>query len=146
MLKPARSTPDQHTSFFMTTLTKNNAPSGSGQVVRENGPVMLRKPLYNVTGNVDAYAVRVLMPGVAKDGVSVDFEDNVLTVHGKRSLQIPAEWKGLHSEIPTADFQLRLRLNAPVDEEKMTASMQDGVLTLHLPVKETAKPRRIQVQ
>jgi HSP20 family protein len=130
----------------MTTLTQNKASGSSGQVVRENEPSMVRKPLYNVTGNVDAYAVRVLMPGVAKEGVSVNFEDSVLTVNGKRTLQVPAEWKSLHSEISTADFQLRLRLNAPVDEEKMSASMEDGVLTLHLPVKETAKPRRIQVQ
>ncbi|HYF35813.1 MAG TPA: Hsp20/alpha crystallin family protein [Prosthecobacter sp.] len=121
-----------------------NAPAN--QVTREPAETYLRKPLYSVSGNADAYDVRVLMPGVAKSGVRVDFEDNVLTVHGQRKLNTPEGWKALHSELAEADFQLRLRLNAPVDEDKMTATMENGVLTLHLPVKETAKPRRIQVQ
>jgi HSP20 family protein len=121
-----------------------NAPANP--VTRETPEAYLRKPLYTVTGTADAYAVRILMPGVAKSGVNVDFEENVLTVHGRRTLTTPDTWKALHSELAGADFQLRLRLNAPVDEDKMKATMQDGVLTLHLPVKETAKPRRIEVQ
>lgn len=116
------------------------------QVTRETPETYLRKSLYSVSGNADAYDVRILMPGVSKTGVRVDFEESVLTVHGKCGTSTPDGWKVLHSELPRADFQLRLRLNAPVDEDKMTATMENGVLTLHLPVRETAKPRRIQVQ
>jgi HSP20 family protein len=116
------------------------------EVTRESPETYLRKPLYSVSGNADAYDVRVLMPGVSKNGVRVDFEEKVLTVRGQRNVNTPEAWKPLHSELPAADFQLRLRLNAPVDEDKMSATMDSGVLTLHLPVKETAKPRRIPVQ
>jgi HSP20 family protein len=128
-----------------TTLTPST--SANGRVTRESAEQPYpRKPLYTVSGNTDAYDVRVLMPGVSKKGVSVDLEENVLTVHGKCAVNLPEGWTALHSELPCADFQLRLRLNTPVDEDKLSASMENGLLTLHLPVKETAKPRRIQVQ
>jgi HSP20 family protein len=126
------------------TLTPST--SSNGRVTREPEQQYFRKPLYTVNGNADAYDVRIMMPGVSKKGVRVDFEENVLTVHGTCASSLPETWNPLHSELPCADFQLRLRLNTPVDEEKLSASMEDGVLTLHLPVKETAKPRRIEVQ
>lgn len=106
----------------------------------------LQKPRYAVTGNTEAYEVRVEMPGVPKTGVKIDFEGNVLTVHGQRTAAAPDTWKALHRELSTFNYQLRLRLNAPVDEEKVKASMEGGILTLTLPVKETAKPRRIEIQ
>ena len=104
------------------------------------------KPRYFVDGTKEAYEVRVELPGVAKDGVSVNLEENVLTIHAKRKSAAPADSKPLHRELSGLDFTLRLRLNTEVDEEKMTATLEHGVLTLRLPVKETAKPRRIEVQ
>lgn len=106
----------------------------------------LQKPLYKVTGNDEAYEVRVQMPGVAKGSVKIDLEDNVLSIHGERHSGLPDGWKPLHRELSPLGYQLRLRLNTPVDEEKLTASLDNGVLTLTLPVKEAAKPRRITVQ
>lgn len=106
----------------------------------------LQKPLYAVTGNAEAYEVRIEMPGVPKSGVKIDFEGNVLTVRGERAAAAPGSWKALHRELPTLNYQLRLRLNAPVDENKLKATMENGILTLSLPLKETAKPRRIEVQ
>jgi len=83
---------------------------------------------------------------VPKSGVKIDFEDNLLTVQGRRNATVPDTWKALHRELSTSDYQLRLRLNAPVDEDKLKASMESGILTLELPIRETAKPRRIEVQ
>jgi HSP20 family protein len=104
------------------------------------------KPRYFVDGTQEAYEVRVELPGVAKDGVSIDLEENVLTLRAKRTPSALSEWKTLHRELNGLDFLLRLRLNAQVDEEKMTAALENGILILKLPVKEAAKPRRIEVQ
>ena len=104
------------------------------------------KPRYFVDGTKEAYEVRVELPGVAKEGVSINLEENVLTIHAKRKSAAPAESRPLHRELSDLDFTLRLRLNTEVDEEKMTAALDHGMLTLRLPVKETSKPRRIEVQ
>ncbi|SKA86547.1 HSP20 family protein [Prosthecobacter debontii] len=106
----------------------------------------LQKPLYDVKGSPEAYEVRVQMPGVPKGNVKIDLEENVLSIRGERQSATPEGWKSLHREISTQSYLLRLKLNTPVDEDKLTANLQDGVLTLNLPVKEAAKPRRIAVE
>ena len=105
----------------------------------------VRKPLYNVNGNTDAYEVRVEMPGVPKSGVKLDLEDNILTVRGERASNVREGMKALHRELSPLNYLLRLRLNTPVDEDKMTAKLEDGVLSISLPLKEAAKPRQITV-
>jgi HSP20 family protein len=123
-----------------TCSPRTCAPATSG--VTES----LRKPLYNVNGNAEAYEVRVEMPGVPKSGVKLDLEDNILTVRGERNTTVPEGMKALHRELSPLSYLLRLRLNTPVEEEKMTAKLEDGVLTLRLPLKEVAKPRQIPVR
>ena len=105
----------------------------------------LRKPLYNVNGNAEAYEVRVELPGVPKSGVKLDLEETILTIRGERSTTVPEGMKALHRELSPLSYLLRLRLNTPVVEEQMTAKLEDGVLTLRLPLKEVAKPRQIPV-
>ena len=122
-----------------TCSPRTSAPATSG--VTES----LRKPLYNVNGSSDAYEVRVEMPGVPKSGVKLDLEDNILTVRGERSSNVREGMKALHRELSPLNYLLRLRLNTPVDEDKMTAKLENGVLTLTLPIKEAAKPRQITV-
>ena len=122
-----------------TCSPRTCAPATSG--VTES----LRKPLYNVNGNAEAYEVRIEMPGVPKSGVKLDLEDNILTVRGERNTTVPEGMKALHRELSPLSYLLRLRLNTPVEEDKMTAKLEDGVLTLRLPLKEVAKPRQIPV-
>lgn len=106
----------------------------------------LQRPLYNVGGNAEVYEVRVQLPGVPKGGVKIDLDENVLSIRGERQSSTPEGWKTLHREISTQNYQLRLRLNVPVDEDNLTANLENGVLTVKLPVKEAAKPRRVEVQ
>ena len=113
------------------------APSGVTESVR--------KPLYNVNGSAEAYEVRVEMPGVPKGGVKLDLEDNILTVRGERAATVREGMKTLHRELSPLNYLLRLRLNTPVDEEKLTAKLEDGVLSITLPLKEAAKPRQITI-
>lgn len=103
------------------------------------------KPRYNVNGNKDAYAIQVELPGVKKENVSINLDGELLTLHAVRSVAAPAGWKPLHQELAQDDFLLRLKLNAPVDENKLAARLEDGVLTLSLPLKEAARPRAIPV-
>lgn len=104
------------------------------------------KPIYRVLDSQDAYEVRIEMPGVPKSGVAIRLEDGVLTVNGRRESAAKEGWKPLHREISSADYVLRLRLNSPVDEDRLEARLEQGVLRLRLPLRETARPRRIEIQ
>lgn len=105
-----------------------------------------RKPIYRVLDGQEAHEVRIELPGVPKSGVSIRLEDGVLTVHGRREPCPPDNWKPLHREIPAQDSLLRLRINTPVDEDRLEARLEHGVLNLRLPLRETARPRQIEIQ
>ena len=103
------------------------------------------KPRYAVSNGNESYVVRVELPGVPKNAVSIDFDKSVLTIKSARKSAVPDSWKPLHRELNDLGYTLRLKLDAPVDEEKLNAQLTDGVLTLTLPIREAAKPRRIEV-
>ncbi|MCA1963389.1 MAG: Hsp20/alpha crystallin family protein [Prosthecobacter sp.] len=108
-------------------------------------PESPQKPRYTVARRDDAFVVRVDMPGVSKNAVNIEFHDDVLAIRGERATEQPASWKMLHQELSAQPYQLHLRINAQVDEEKLAASLEDGVLTLTLPLKPSTQPRRIEV-
>ena len=110
----------------------------------EAAPTAL-KPRYAVTSDEHAYTVRVELPGVVKEDIAIDFEQDVLSLKANRRSSVPDTWKPLHIELNTLGFALRLKLNSRVDEDKLGAQFTDGVLTLTLPIREAVKPRRIEV-
>ena len=102
-------------------------------------------PPANIYAAGDEYVVEVDMPGVDKEGLEVTVEGNELTIIGRRKLDVPAG-SPLYRESPQADFRRVFELGADVDTSKIRAEMHQGVLILHLPKSEKAKPKRIEVQ
>ncbi len=100
-------------------------------------------PCYTVLPQEDAYIVKIDLPGASKDRTTLSLEDNILSVKANRRSERPKSWNPVHRELSDADYSLRLRLSIPVDEARLTAQLADGVLTLTLPLRESAKPRQI---
>jgi HSP20 family protein len=122
----------------MTTCTPTKAAPETA--------VTVMKPRYTVNVGKDSYDVRVELPGVRKDSVHVNLDRDVLTLRAERKPTAADGWKTLHRELFESSYGLRLKLNAPVDEARLSAKLQDGVLVLSLPIKEAARPRTIAVQ
>jgi HSP20 family protein len=70
---------------------------------------------------------------------------DVLTVSGRRSWQPGEGVEIVVSERPQGSFSRRLYLGENLDTEKIEASYDKGVLTITIPVAESAKPRRVQI-
>ena len=84
------------------------------------------------------------MPGVDKDGVSIDLKEDQLTIDGKIALAEEKETL-LHKEYEMGNYFRQFTLSDMIDLEKITAKMVDGVLTLTLPKAEKAVPKKITV-
>ncbi len=108
-------------------------------------PRAWRRPAYDVSENADAFNVRVLLPGVNRDGVDISIEDETLSITGTRAAAAPQGWRPLRRELPVGDYRLNLRLNVPVNEGKIKARVENGVLDLSLPKADEVKPRKIKV-
>ena len=105
-----------------------------------------RRPRYTVAESAEAFDLDVLVPGVDKAGVEVTLNDDVLVITARRTGATPEGWQPLRREIPSYDYRLSLRLNVPVNEAGIAATVADGVLRLRLPKAEEVKPRQIPVQ
>jgi HSP20 family protein len=80
---------------------------------------------------------------VAKDGLEINLEDNVLTIAGRRQPEPTA--KLLHRESNPVDYRRVFELDPSIETGKISAQIEQGVLTLTLPKAEKVQPRRITV-
>ena len=95
----------------------------------------------------EALVFQAELPGISKDEVSIEIHQNTLILRGERkhTAEVPAD-RYHRSERTYGTFQRSFVLPTIVDQEKVQATYHEGVLELHLPKRETAKPRRIAIQ
>jgi len=94
----------------------------------------------------DAWEVGVVVPGVKRGDVSVSLEDGELEVVARRHNDLPEGWRPLTDRGPRPNYRLRLELAVDIDEDRVSAKLEDGILTLRLPVAEEARPKTIAVE
>jgi len=101
-------------------------------------------PAAGIMEDGDGYILQVEMPGVNKEGLEISVENNELTILGRRSL--PAiEGTLIHRESRRENFRRTFELDPSIDAGKISAKIEQGVVTLTLPKAEQVKPRKIEV-
>ena len=122
----------------MNTLTRETRESDRGQTGQ------FITPPSSVTEIADGYMLEIEMPGVKKDGLDISFENNELTITGRRSLP-RVEGTLIHRESRPENFRRVFELDPSIDAEKISAKIDQGLVALTLPKAEHVKPRRITV-
>ena len=92
----------------------------------------------------DGLVVLADLPGVAKEALDVRVDNNMLTIRGQARHAVPSEVT--YREYELVNFFRQFELNEKVDQQRITADLKHGVLTLNLPKAEEAKPRQIEVR
>ena len=122
----------------MNTLTRETRESDRGQAEQ------FVTPPASVTEIADGYMLEIEMPAVKKDGLEISVENNELTIIGRRSL--PAvEGTLIHRESRPENFRRTFELDPSIDVDKISAKIDQGLVTLTLPKAEHVKPRKITV-
>ena len=109
-------------------------------------PGVVFTPAVDIFESEEAITLLADMPGVTSDGVTIDLHNDELKVSGEVEPQGSENETYLLREYETGRFHRHFSLSNRIDQDKISASMKDGVLRLVLPKVEKAKPRRIEVK
>lgn len=119
-------------------------PSETKNEIQHSQPTET-KPHYTVYAQNLDHTVQIEIPGARKEEVSISLEQNILTIRAKRAALIPTTAKVLHRELASRDYKLCLKLSPEVDADRLSATLNDGILAVHLPQRTQEKPRQITV-
>lgn len=125
-------------------MNSNEITNPSGGEPVTDRPVV--RPAVDVYESQEELLIVADLPGVAADGLSIDLEEDRLTISGRRAVVVAPDAKLLMGN--DGDFEYKRVFTVPdaVDAEKIEAAFDAGVLTLRLPRHERTRPRRIAVQ
>lgn len=101
-------------------------------------------PAIEVASEKDGWNVRLALPGVDPKDVHIEVAGNTLTVRGERR-RLDEKNEPYVSEITYGRFERTLTLPDTIDGDKVTAAYRNGLLELTLPLRESVKPRKIEI-
>ncbi len=104
-------------------------------------------PATDLVETKDEFVLRADLPGMTQDEVKLEVEDSVLTISGERKAESESSEQGFYRlERAFGTFSRSLTLPKGIDASAVKASFTNGVLEVHIPKPEAAKPRRIEIQ
>ena len=104
-------------------------------------------PRFNITKDGDnSYTIEVALAGYKKENIVVERKENVLSIHGEKSLRDVADESYLHRGITRKAFKRAFTISEDVRIDK--AAFVDGILTvnLHVEIPEERRPRKIEIE
>ena len=102
-------------------------------------------PYADIYETDDALAVVMEMPGVEKKDLDVNVEKDVLEVDGRIDFSKYKDMEPVYAEYNVGHYERSFTLGSAIDQEKIGASLEDGVLILTLPKAKHAQPRKIAI-
>ena len=111
---------------------------------QEQRRVQYATPPVDVESTEDGYTLRAEMPGVDKSGLEITVDNGELTLVGHRQA-VEAPGEPVYREIRNYDFRRVYELDPAIDTTKISARIEQGILTVTLPKAESVKPRKITV-
>ena len=104
-------------------------------------------PACDVLEDKDSVKILMELPGVTAEDVKLSLENNLLSIRGEKKQQAEETTERVHRyERSYGAFERSFALPATVDSDKVSASFQNGILTVTVPKAERARPREIPVQ
>ena len=103
-------------------------------------------PPVDILESKDSYLIRAELPGMKKEDFNLELHDATLTLSGQRKFEEPANDVEYHRvERVTGRFSRSFYLPQTVKSDAINATYRDGILEIHLPKAEEAKPKQITI-
>ncbi len=102
-------------------------------------------PITDIFETDQALTVILEMPGVDKEKVDVNVENDILTIEGRIDYSKYEGLQPVYTEYNIGHYTRSFQISSKLEQDKISAALKDGVMTLVLPKAEKAKPRKITV-
>ncbi len=103
-------------------------------------------PLVDIYETDNDYYLIANMPGVKREDVKIKLEDGDLIIMGRKHLADEENRRYLMKEIDSGNYYRKFNLSESIDDEKIEAAMENGILKIHLPKVERVKPKTIEIK
>ena len=107
------------------------------------GATML--PAVDVVEDTTGITLYADLPGVPKNKLNVRVEADALNIEGEVELPLAADMEASHAEFYLPRYHRAFTLGQELDRDKVTAEFKHGVLKLHIPKADHAKPRKVAI-
>ena len=122
-------------------------PAVRAEAGKEAMTVAEWSPLVDIAEDDKEYLIKADLPEVKKEDVKLTVQDDVMTISGERKYEKEEKGKKYHRvERAYGSFMRSFTLPEDADGSKVNAEYKDGVLNIHLPKSEKAKPKSIEVK
>jgi HSP20 family protein len=139
-LRELRSMQDQMDRLLNLSWSNNDY---TGEDIKEG----IWQPAVDIYETADSIVIKAELPDIEQKDIDVRIEDNLLTIKGERKHESDVKKENYHRiERYFGSFQRSFKLPATVQQEKVAATCEKGVLTVILPKKEEIKPKQITVE
>lgn len=118
-------------------VTRNEQP---GEMVN---PLPVMVPAVDVYENEKEILLHADLPGVRKDDITINIDNGKMILSGMR--YIPTTGAAAWRELADVEFRRTFAVPQSIDISNVQAELKDGVLHLHLPKSESARPRQIEI-
>ena len=125
-------------SSWIDTMFSNELPA----LMMSNFNTGMTLPKVNIRETTDAYFVDMAVPGMNKEDFLVDLDDSILSISSEKTQEHQESKDNFtRREYGYASFKRTFTLPESIEENKIKATYQEGILTVHLPKKEEAKQK-----
>jgi HSP20 family protein len=119
---------------------------GVQAATEQTKPGLVFTPEVDIFETEEAITLLVDMPGVVSDTLAIDLRENVLTLTGEVQPIMGEKEKPVLIEFDTGTLYRQFTLAETIDQERIQAKLEGGVLRLVMPKAEKARPRKIAIQ
>jgi HSP20 family molecular chaperone IbpA len=130
-----------------TNISKTNQTSSVAQTGQmQNMPRQALAPAVDIAESESGITLLADMPGVSKERLTIKVEGDNLTIEGQAQIDVPDNIELMHSEVRSPYLRRSFTLSRDLDPAKIEATLRNGVLQMHIPKSEEARPKRIEVK
>lgn len=125
--------------------TNQSVATQQGDAIDETVSAALY-PLTDIYESKEGATIYVDLPGVSKESLNIDIDQNLLTIQGAINLDTPENLQPTYMDIRSKQFKRHFTLGEELDSNRIVANLTHGELKLFIPRSEQHKPRKIKVK